>query len=123
MRPCAIEMTGARLFVSSSGTLTTCRDLCYSAEPAYGGWPMIEIHHKETGNLLLQIHEAKGLETIQHRGLSSLDIGTLRTSVHALPDAFLLKVGYSEAEIHSWRTMYPSNDRQNYQNGSGSLAR
>jgi hypothetical protein len=53
-------MTGARLFVSSSGTLTTCRDLCYSAEPAYGGWPMIEIRHKETSDLLLQM-EAEDL--------------------------------------------------------------
>jgi hypothetical protein len=68
-----------------------------------GGLPPLHPFSVNCQNL----HEAKGLETIQHRGLSSLDVATLRSSVHDLPDAFLMDVGYSEAEIHSWRTMYP----------------
>ena len=52
------------------------------------------------------LHQAKGLEFVQHRAPSSLDIRTIRACVNDLPDMFLLGVGYTNEEIEILRTLY-----------------
>ena len=52
------------------------------------------------------LYLAKGLETIQHLGVSALDVITLRACVNQLPDVFLQGVGYNLEEIQTLRAMY-----------------
>ncbi len=59
------------------------------------------------------LHQAIGLADVFHRmpwrgGIgSSLDVPTLRSCVHRLPDLFLQALGYEEDEIRVWRELYP----------------
>jgi uncharacterized protein YjbI with pentapeptide repeats len=52
------------------------------------------------------LHQALGLDTIQHRGPSYLDNLTLRACVAHLPDVFLKGVGYTNYEIETLRALY-----------------
>src|SRR5579883_1063709 len=52
------------------------------------------------------LHEAKGLETIDHEYSSALDEDTLRQSIEHLPDVFLRGVGYNDEEIETLRGLY-----------------
>lgn len=54
------------------------------------------------------LHEAVGLDEVDHRGSSSLDAATLRACIHGLPDVFLEGVGYTRHEIEYLRSLYTS---------------
>jgi len=49
---------------------------------------------------------ATGLDTVEHRGPSTLDLSTLRAGVATLPDSFLRGVGLSEREMTVLRAFY-----------------
>ncbi len=53
------------------------------------------------------LHEAVGLETVQHAGPSELDSQTLRASAARLPLGFLRGVGYTWSEIRAMLQDYP----------------
>ncbi len=52
------------------------------------------------------LHQAKGLDAIDHQGTSNLDTRTIRACVNHLPEIFLMGVGYGRQEIESLRSMY-----------------
>jgi hypothetical protein len=52
------------------------------------------------------LHLARGLESVQHFGPSSLDARTLRASIDKLPLEFLLGVGYTAEEVTALRKLY-----------------
>ena len=52
------------------------------------------------------LHQAKGLDTVVHRGASNLDARTLRACVNHLPVVFLRGVGYTNEEIENLCAMY-----------------
>jgi uncharacterized protein YjbI with pentapeptide repeats len=59
------------------------------------------------------LHQAIGLADVRHRmpwrgGIgSSLDVATLRSCVHCLPESFLQSLGYEDDEIRVLRELYP----------------
>jgi uncharacterized protein YjbI with pentapeptide repeats len=56
---------------------------------------------------------ANGLDQIEHRGPSTLDVSTLRAGVAALPESFLRGVGLVPDEIEALRALYAEPSRHN----------
>jgi TIR domain/Pentapeptide repeats (8 copies) len=56
----------------------------------------------------INLHESRGIHGIGHLGPSSLDLHTLRLSVCALPDDFLIEAGLGPNEIVRLRELYKS---------------
>jgi hypothetical protein len=52
------------------------------------------------------LHQAWGLDTVEHLGPSALDLGTLRAGAAALPDPFLFGAGLTPTEIASLRQLF-----------------
>ncbi|HEU4754668.1 MAG TPA: pentapeptide repeat-containing protein, partial [Armatimonadota bacterium] len=52
------------------------------------------------------LHAARGLEGVVHRGPSTLDVRTLRAGGRRLPDAFLLGTGITAAEMAALRDLW-----------------
>jgi pentapeptide repeat protein/TIR domain-containing protein len=52
------------------------------------------------------LHEALGLDEVEHRGPSSIDLTTLRASAAALPEAFLQGIGLPKPAIDALRRLY-----------------
>jgi len=56
----------------------------------------------------LGLASSKGLTTIFHMGPSALDSVTLRENIVAMPDEFLLELGYSKQETETVKALYSS---------------
>jgi uncharacterized protein YjbI with pentapeptide repeats len=64
------------------------------------------------------LHLVKGLTAITHKPAfskgdpSSIDMATLRSCLHGLPDEFLLGLGFAQDEIALWRKLYSDLNRE-----------